>query len=220
MAKQAKNTICLWYNGKAENAARICAKTIPDSSVGAVHLAPGDFPSGKRGEVLTVEFTVMGIPCLGPNVGPAFKHNEAFSFQVASADQAETNRHWNANVGNGGEESRATGARTNGACPGRLRRWFRRMWYLRAGDQVFETYETKWRGIEAMLSTLQLLDLTSYGRQEMWEDSPAGWPQDQAGSWWRRDGRPTAQWTRTTAAVNQIEASCCAPTHLLGSGAV
>ncbi len=73
--------------------------------------------------------------------------------------------------------------------------------YLRAGDQVFETYETKWRGIEAMLPTLQLLDLTPYGRQETWEDSPAGWPQDQAGSWWRRDGRPIAQWTRTNAAV-------------------
>jgi predicted dithiol-disulfide oxidoreductase (DUF899 family) len=73
--------------------------------------------------------------------------------------------------------------------------------YLRVGDQVFETYETKWRGIEAMLPTLQLLDLTPYGRQETWEDSPAGWPQDQAGSWWRRDGRPIAQWTRTNAAV-------------------
>lgn len=73
--------------------------------------------------------------------------------------------------------------------------------YVRIDDQVFETYETKWRGIEAMLPTLQLLDLTPYGRQETWEDSPAGWPQDQAGSWWRRDGRPVAQWTRTNAAV-------------------
>ncbi len=73
--------------------------------------------------------------------------------------------------------------------------------YLRAGDEVFETYETKWRGIEAMMPTLQLLDLTPYGRQETWEDSPVGWPQDQAGSWWRRDGRPVAQWTRTNAAV-------------------
>ena len=73
--------------------------------------------------------------------------------------------------------------------------------YLRVGDEVFQTYETKWRGIEAMLPTLQLLDLTPYGRQETWEDSPAGWPQDQPGSWWRRDGRPVAQWTRTDAAV-------------------
>lgn len=73
--------------------------------------------------------------------------------------------------------------------------------YLRAGDEVFETYETKWRGIEVMLPTLQLLDLTPYGRQETWEDSPAGWPQDKAGSWWRRDGRPVAQWTRTDAAA-------------------
>jgi predicted dithiol-disulfide oxidoreductase (DUF899 family) len=73
--------------------------------------------------------------------------------------------------------------------------------YLRTGDEVLETYETKWRGIEAMLPTLQLLDLTPYGRQETWENSPADWPQDQAGSWWRRDGRPIAQWTRTDAAV-------------------
>ena len=74
--------------------------------------------------------------------------------------------------------------------------------YLRVGDQVFETYETKWRGIEAMMPTLQLLDLTPYGRQETWEDSPPGWPQVKAGSWWRRDGRPVAQWERTDAAVN------------------
>ena len=105
MAKPAKNTICLWYDGDAEEAARFYAKTFPDSSVGAVHLAPGDFPSGKKGDVLTVEFTVMGIPCIGLNGGPAFKHNEAFSFQVATADQAETDRYWNAIVGNGGEES-------------------------------------------------------------------------------------------------------------------
>ena len=105
MAKPAKNTICLWYDGDAEEAARFYAETFPDSSVGAVHRAPGDFPSGKEGDVLTVEFTVMGIPCLGLNGGPAFKHNEAFSFQVATADQAETDRYWNAIVGNGGEES-------------------------------------------------------------------------------------------------------------------
>jgi predicted 3-demethylubiquinone-9 3-methyltransferase (glyoxalase superfamily) len=105
MMKQAKNTICLWYDGDAEDAARFYAKTFPDSSVDAVHLAPGDFPDGKKGDVLTVEFTVMGIPCLGLNGGPAFKHNEAFSFQVATADQAETDRYWNAIVGNDGEES-------------------------------------------------------------------------------------------------------------------
>ena len=105
MVKQAKNTICLWYDGGAEEAARFYAKTFPDSSVGAVHTAPGDFPGGKKGDVLTVEFTVMGIPCLGLNGGPAFKHNEAFSFQVATTDQAETDRYWNAIVGHGGEES-------------------------------------------------------------------------------------------------------------------
>ena len=88
MAKPAKNTICLWYDRDAEDAARFYASTFPNSSVGAVHRAPGDFPSGKKGDVLTVEFTVMGIPCLGLNGGPAFKPNEAFSFQVATADQA------------------------------------------------------------------------------------------------------------------------------------
>lgn len=105
MTKPAKNTICLWYNGGAEEAARFYAKTFPNSSVGAVHLAPGDFPSGKKGDVLTVEFTVMGIPCLGLNGGPAFPQSEAFSFQVATEDQAETDRYWNAIVSNGGAES-------------------------------------------------------------------------------------------------------------------
>src|ERR1700683_3814116 len=101
----AKNTICLWYDGGAEKAARFYARTFPDSSVVAVHRAPGDYPSGKKGDVLTVEFPVMGIPCLGLNGGPAFKPTEAFSFQVATADQAETDRYWNAIVGNGGQES-------------------------------------------------------------------------------------------------------------------
>jgi predicted 3-demethylubiquinone-9 3-methyltransferase (glyoxalase superfamily) len=105
MTKLAKNTICLWYDGDAEDAARFYAQTFPDSAVNAVHQAPGDYPSGKKGDVLTVEFTVMGIPCLGLNGGPIFKHNEAFSFQVATADQEETDRYWNAIVGNGGQES-------------------------------------------------------------------------------------------------------------------
>jgi 2-polyprenyl-6-hydroxyphenyl methylase/3-demethylubiquinone-9 3-methyltransferase len=105
MDKQAKNTICIWYDRDAEEAARFYAKTFPDSSVRAVHLAPGDFPSGKKGQVLTVDFTVLGIPCVGLNGGPAFKHSEAFSFQVSTADQAETDRYWNAIVGNGGQES-------------------------------------------------------------------------------------------------------------------
>jgi predicted 3-demethylubiquinone-9 3-methyltransferase (glyoxalase superfamily) len=105
MTKIAKNTICLWYERDAEAAAQFYAKTFPDSSVGAVHRAPGDFPSGKQGDVLTVEFNVMGIPCIGLNGGPEFKHNEAFSFQVATEDQAETDRYWTAIVGNGGQES-------------------------------------------------------------------------------------------------------------------
>lgn len=100
-----KNTICLWYERDALEAATFYAKTFPDSSVGAVHHAPGDFPDGKQGDVLTVDFTVMGIPCVGLNGGTAFKQSEAFSFQVATDDQAETDRLWNAIVGNGGQES-------------------------------------------------------------------------------------------------------------------
>jgi len=102
---QAKNTICLWYDGGAEDAARFYAATFPDTTVDAVHKAPGDYPSGKQGDVITVEFTVMGIPCLGLNGGPMFKHNEAFSFQVATDTQEETDRYWNAIVGNDGQES-------------------------------------------------------------------------------------------------------------------
>ena len=105
MKNPAKNTICLWYDGDAEEAARFYAKTFPDSSVGAVHRAPGDYPAGKEGDALMVEFTVLGIPCIGLNGGPEFKHNEAFSFMVATKDQAETDRYWNAIVGNGGQES-------------------------------------------------------------------------------------------------------------------
>ena len=100
-----KNTICVWYDKEAEAAARFYAATFPDSAVRAVHRAPGDFPSGKEGDVLTVEFTVFGIPCLGLNGGPAFVQSEAFSFQIATDDQAETDRYWDAIIGNGGQES-------------------------------------------------------------------------------------------------------------------
>ena len=101
----AKNTVCLWFDKAAEAAARFYAESFPDSSVEAVHLAPTDYPAGKAGDVLTVQFTVAGIPCLGLNGGPAFRHNEAFSFQIATEDQEETDRYWNAIVGNGGQES-------------------------------------------------------------------------------------------------------------------
>ena len=101
----SKNTICLWYDGAALDAAEFYARTFPDSAVQAVHHAPGDFPSGKQGAVLTVEFTVMGIPCVGLNGGPAFKHDEAFSFQVATEDQEETDRLWNAIIDNDGQPS-------------------------------------------------------------------------------------------------------------------
>ena len=100
-----KNTICLWYNKDAEEAARFYARTFPDSDVGAVHHAPSDFPGGKEGDALTVDFTVGGIPCMGLNGGPAFKHSEAFSFQIATDDQAETDKYWKAIVGHGGAES-------------------------------------------------------------------------------------------------------------------
>ncbi|HEX3497391.1 MAG TPA: VOC family protein, partial [Methylocella sp.] len=101
----AKNTICIWYDKDAEAAARFYAETFPNSTVGAVHHAPSDYPSGKKGDVLTVEFTVAGVTCIGLNGGPAFKHNEAFSFQIATDDQQETDRYWNAIVDNGGQES-------------------------------------------------------------------------------------------------------------------
>jgi len=102
---KAKNTICLWFDKDAEEAARFYAATFPNSEVSAVHRAPGDFPGGKQGDVLTVEFTVLGIPCLGLNGGPMFKHSEAFSFQVATDTQEETDRYWHAIVANGGRES-------------------------------------------------------------------------------------------------------------------
>lgn len=101
----AKNTICIWFDTQAEEAARFYAATFPESAVTAIHHAPGDYPSGKAGNVLTVEFTVAGIPCLGLNGGPYFKQTEAFSFQIATDDQAETDRYWNAITGNGGQES-------------------------------------------------------------------------------------------------------------------
>ncbi len=102
----AKNTICLWFDRDAEAAARFYAATFPDSKVGAINRAPADYPGGgKRGDVLVVEFTVAGIPCIGINGGAAFKHSEAFSFQIATDDQDETDRYWNAIVDNGGSES-------------------------------------------------------------------------------------------------------------------
>lgn len=105
MTDIAKNTICLWYDDNAEEAAKFYAETFPDSFISAIHRAPGDYPSGSEGDVLTVEFTVLGVACLGLNGGPYFKHSEAFSFQVATEDQDETDRYWNAIVGNGGQES-------------------------------------------------------------------------------------------------------------------
>lgn len=105
MTTPARNTVCLWFDRDAEEAARFYARTFPDSQVLAVHRAPGDYPAGRQGDVLTVEFTVLGIPCLGLNGGPQIRHSEAFSFQVATVDQAETDRYWDAIVGNGGLEN-------------------------------------------------------------------------------------------------------------------
>jgi len=105
MKTNNRATVCLWFDGDAEEAAKFYASTFPNSSVGAVMRAPSDFPSGHEGDPLLVEFTVLGIPCVGLNGGPEFKHSEAFSFQVITADQAETDRYWNAIVGNGGMES-------------------------------------------------------------------------------------------------------------------
>jgi len=122
MKKPAKNTICLWYDGDAEDAAQFYAKTFPDSSVDAVYLAPGDYPSGKKGDVLTVEFTVLGIPCIGLNGGPTFKHSEAFSFQVATEIKRKL-------IAIGMQllimvvrKASVGGVETSGDCPGRLLR--------------------------------------------------------------------------------------------------
>jgi len=100
-----KNTLCIWYDGTALEAAQFYAQTFPDSAVGTIFRAPGDYPAGKEGDVLTVAFTIMGIPCIGLNGGPEFKHSEAFSFQVATDDQAETDRLWNAIIDHGGQPS-------------------------------------------------------------------------------------------------------------------
>lgn len=100
-----KATICLWFDGTAAEAAQFYAETFPDSAVGRTIHAPGDYPSGHEGDPLVVEFTVCGIPCVGLNGGPAFTPDEAFSFQIATDDQAETDRLWNAIVSNGGQES-------------------------------------------------------------------------------------------------------------------
>ena len=105
MTAPARNTICLWFDRDAEAAAHFYAATFPDSAVGAIHRAPGDYPDGQQGDVLVVEFTVLGLPCMGLNGGPAFRHSEAFSFQVATTTQEETDRYWNAIVGHGGQES-------------------------------------------------------------------------------------------------------------------
>ena len=101
----AKNTICVWYDTEAEAAARFYASVFPDSSVGAIHRSPADNPGNRAGDVMIVEFTVCGVPCIGLNGGPNFPHSEAFSFQIATDTQEETDRYWNAIVGNGGAES-------------------------------------------------------------------------------------------------------------------
>ena len=116
-----KNTICVWYDKDAEAAARFYAETFPDSAVTAVHRAPGDYPSGKAGDVLTVEFTVAGVACVGLNGGPMFKPSEAFSFMITTEDQAETDRYWNAITGNDGQESACGWCKDRWGSPGRSR---------------------------------------------------------------------------------------------------
>lgn len=144
-------TICIWYDRDAEAAARFYAATFPDTTVGAVQYAPGDFPDGKAGDPLTVEFTVMGIACIGLNGGPVFKQSEAFSFQIATADQAETDRYWNAIVGNGGQESQC------GWCKDR----WGVSWQITPRvltDAMAQGGETAKRAFEAMMS-MQKIDV-------------------------------------------------------------
>ena len=114
-----KNTICLWFDKDAHEAARFYAATFPDSKVTSVHEAPSDYPGGKKGDVLTVEFTVLGIPCLGLNGGPAFRHSEAFSFQIATENQEETTATGTRSLAMAERKASAVGARTAGASPGR-----------------------------------------------------------------------------------------------------
>jgi predicted 3-demethylubiquinone-9 3-methyltransferase (glyoxalase superfamily) len=118
----ARNTICLWYDKDAEAAARFYAETFPDSVVGAVHRAPGDYPSGKAGDVLTVEFTVAGVSCIGLNGGPEFKHNEAFSFQIAPTTRTKPTATGMPSSTMAGRKARAAGAKTSGGFPGKSRR--------------------------------------------------------------------------------------------------
>ena len=118
----AKNTICLWYDKDAKAAARFYSETFPDSTVGAIHRALGDYPFGKKGDVLTVEFKVAGVPCIGLNGGPTFKHSEAFSFQIATDDQSDTDRYWTLSSAMAARRARAAGAKTSGACRGKSRR--------------------------------------------------------------------------------------------------
>lgn len=150
---KAKNMICLWYDRDAHEAAQFYAATFPDTEVTAVHEAPSDYPEGKKGDVLTVEFTVMGIPCLGLNGGPTFPQSEAFSFQIATDDQEETDRYWNAIVNNGGEESQCG--------------WCKDKWGLSwqitprvLTDAMAEGGETAKRAFEAMM-TMQKIDVAA-----------------------------------------------------------
>lgn len=150
---KAKNMICLWYDKDAHEAAQFYAATFPDTEVTAVHEAPSDYPDGKKGDVLTVEFTVMGIPCIGLNGGPVFKQSEAFSFQIATDDQEETDRYWNAIVNNGGEESQCG--------------WCKDKWGLSwqitprvLTDAMAEGGETAKRAFEAMM-TMQKIDVAA-----------------------------------------------------------
>lgn len=105
MTTRAKNVVCLWFDKDAEAAARFYAKTFPNSSVGKISRAPGDYPAGKEGDVLVVEFSVLGVACMGLNGGPGPTHSDAFSFQVLTEDQAETDRYWDAIIGGGGQAS-------------------------------------------------------------------------------------------------------------------
>jgi predicted 3-demethylubiquinone-9 3-methyltransferase (glyoxalase superfamily) len=147
-----KNTICLWYDGTAEEAANFYAKTFPDSAVQRVYRAPSDYPSGKKGDVLTVDFTVAGIACMGLNGGPAFRHSEAFSFQIATDDQQETDRLWNAIVGNGGQESEC------GWCKDRRPRSRRRPAHVRGDDDHAQDRYCRHRGCAPGLAQASGLD--------------------------------------------------------------
>lgn len=152
----AKIQPCLWFDKDGEEAARFYAETFPDTRIDAIHRSPGDYPSGRKGDVLTIEMHILGMPFLLLNGGPEFEFDEAVSFQVATEDQAETDRYWNAITGNGGRASMC------GWCEDR----FGLSWQItpkRLTEYMAKGGETAERAFKAMM-TMQKIDIATLDR--------------------------------------------------------